>query len=62
MFFNGQNPLEAMWNNTLWWVYHAADMNTPYQLALSVIISHVLYLNPLSGGSDEVIFPHRYIS
>jgi hypothetical protein len=31
MLFKEQNPLEAMWNNTSLWAYHAADTDTPHQ-------------------------------
>jgi len=26
------NSLEAMWDNTSWWAYHVANMDTPHQL------------------------------
>ena len=58
--FKKQNPPEVMWDNILWWAYHAADMDTLHQLVPSVETSHVLYPNPLSGGSDEVIIPRWF--
>jgi hypothetical protein len=48
--FKGQNPLEAMWDNTSWWTYHAVNKDTLYQLMLFVETNHMLYLSPLSGG------------
>jgi hypothetical protein len=57
--FKEQNPLEAMWDNTLWWAYHVADMDTLHQLTLFVGTSHVLYPSPSSGGSDEAIIPYQ---
>jgi hypothetical protein len=46
-----------MWDNILWWAYHAADIDTLHQLMPSVETSHVLYPSPSSGGSDEAIIP-----
>jgi hypothetical protein len=48
-----------MWDNTSWWAYHAADIDTPHQLMPSMKTSYVLYQAPRLGGSDDTIIPHR---